>query len=164
MADGDDVDEVDTLAEKALRFRLGGASWETIGGRLNIPVNLVSALVADRLLTDPEVAHDIEIRLDLARLDALLVPAYRAGTKGDPKSIDLSLKILARRAELLSELDMSDPSGAQLDQVDGGEDSAPAEPLSPAESLARIRDRAAAGVDGATVLQIVPEVDDDDDE
>ena len=160
-----DDDGLDTLADKALALRLRGSSWDSIADRLNMPANLVSAMVADRLLGAPAVAHEVEIRLDLARCDALLVPAYRNGTKGDPKSIDQALKILARRGELLSELDAAPPAGAGLDQLDDDdvEDRAPVS-LSPAERLARIRDTAAAGVSGATVFRIVPDDDEDDDE
>ncbi|MFI2216538.1 hypothetical protein ACH47B_06600 [Rhodococcus sp. NPDC019627] len=162
MDQGDDGGEgLDTLADKVLALRLKGASWDSIADRHNMPVNLVSAMVADRLLDSPAVAHEVEVRLDLARLDALLVPAYRSGTKGDPKSIDLSLKILARRGELLSELDAAEPAGRDLVPEDGAALDDVPEVLSPAEKLARIRDAATAG---ATVLQLVSEVDDDDDE
>lgn len=162
-----DDEGLDTLADKALALRLRGSSWESIAGRLNLPANLVSTMVADRLLDTPAVEHEVEIRLDLARLDALLVPAYRNGTKGDAKSIDQALKILARRGELLSDLDAAPPAGVGLDQLndddDDAEDRAPAS-LSPADRLARIRDTAASSVSGATVFRIVQDDEEDDDE
>lgn len=163
-----DDDGLDGLADRALALRKGGAAWDTIADKVNMPATLVAAMVADRLLDNPDVEYEIEIRLDLARLDALLVPAYRAGTKGDPKAIDQALKILARRGELLSELDVADPSGARMDHVEGDTDpdDAPPVTLTPAETLARIRDQAVAGAGSSAVLRLVeddPEADDDDD-
>ncbi|OZF41905.1 hypothetical protein [Rhodococcus sp. 14-2470-1a] len=155
----------ETVAERALRMRKSGSSWQTIEESTNMPAALLAELVADLLLGSPELSRDIEVRLDLARLDELLVPVWRYAKKGDPKSVDQAMKILNRRHELLSELGSA---GAALDppaDVDGDDgpapDDRPAAPVTPADYLARVR-RAAAGAT-APALHLVEDDDEDDD-
>ncbi|WP_052060177.1 hypothetical protein [Rhodococcoides fascians] len=156
----------ETVAERALRMRKSGSSWATIEESAGLPAAVLAEMVADLLVASPEVTRDIETRLDLARLDELLVPVWRYAKKGDPKSVDQAMKILNRRHELLSELGGSSvelPAGAEAGDEDGpAPEDRPAVAVTPADYLASVR-RAAAG-SAAPALRLVEDDDEDGDE
>lgn len=154
----DEIRNDETLAADLLRRRKSGASWATIADAVGLSPSLCAELVADALLADPGVPAEIDTRLDLARLDSLLVPVWRSATRGDTKSVDQALKILARRGELLSALAEAGVPGVDPDELPEDEDDAdsvarPAE--SPGAYMARVRRGAAEAVGGATVFRIV---------
>lgn len=154
----------ETVAASALRMRMKGSSWQKIEDEAGLPAAVLAEMVADLLLATPEVPHEIELRLDLARLDSLLVPVWRTAARGDLKSVDQAMKILARRGELLSELGVEPPAlpgDGEADGPSGSPEDRPAVTVSPAEHLARVR-RAAAG-SAAPVLQLVADDDGDED-
>lgn len=156
--------EDETVAARALRMRMKGSSWHAIEDAAGLPAAVLAELVADLLLATPEVPRDIELRLDLARLDSLLVAVWRTASRGDPKSVDQSMKILARRGELLSELGVEPPAAGDVGgagEPSGSPEDRPAVTVSPAEHLARVR-RAAAG-SAAPALHLVEDDDGDED-
>lgn len=161
----DDVKNDETIAADLLRRRKSGASWATIADAVGLSPGLCAELVADALLADPAVPAEIETRLDLARLDSLLVPVWRNASRGDTKSVDQALKILGRRGELLSALAEAGVPGVDPDEVEDGETDASDRPAlraeSPGEYLARVRSQAAGG---AAVFHLVRGDQGDDEE
>lgn len=87
--------------QRALQLRMGGMSYEAIGQELNM--NRSSAWEAvQRALREmiEEPAREVR-RLELQRLDKLLVGLWEKATAGDVKVINQVLAILKRRAEML---------------------------------------------------------------
>ncbi|MCL5942763.1 MAG: hypothetical protein M1325_04475 [Actinobacteria bacterium] len=87
----------------ALELRLGGATYEQIAARLGYK-NRSGALRAvlrslDRLI-EPQEVEQLR-RLELERLDRLLLGIWYSAVHGEAQAIDRVLKILERRARLL---------------------------------------------------------------
>lgn len=157
------------LALDMLDRKLKGSSWSTIAEQFGMDPRHVAEFVADALLAEPKVAAEIEVRLDLARLDKLLVSVWRTAVKGDPKSVDQSMKILelrTKRLGQLAELEAPAPSPS-AEPADQDAPAALGEPESPAVALARVRDRERAAVAasrGGAALHLIRDDEGDDDE
>jgi len=105
----------------ALELRLGGATYEQIAARLGYK-NRSGALRAvlrslDRLIEPQDVER--MRRLELERLDRLLLGIWFSAVRGDAQAIDRALKILERRARLLGldapvRQELSGPGGGPI--------------------------------------------------
>lgn len=93
---------------KALEYRKLGLSYAQIAEKLSmnspqVAWNAVESALR-RVLKEPaEAVREIE----LARLDAMFVPAYMNATKGDLAAISACISIMNRRGRLLG-IDMAD--------------------------------------------------------
>jgi hypothetical protein len=89
---------------KAFELRKGGASYRQIGRALEVSEKTAHGDVMTRLRalarTEETVAADVR-RLELERLDTLLVAHWAAATGGDERATRVALSILERRARLL---------------------------------------------------------------
>lgn len=91
-------------AAQALELHLAGATYERIAGALGYAnrggaFKAVQAALAARPAA-PEQAE--VVRLEVARMDALLTGLWPAARRGDVAAVDRVLKIGERRAELLA--------------------------------------------------------------
>lgn len=164
----DSEQDPESLALHVLQRRKAGADWNTVAASIGLPVELCASMLADALLAMPDVPQEIEVRLDLARLDSLLVPVYRSASRGDAKAVDQALKILAQRGKMLAELADLGVAGIDPDELPADDvDDVPVPVVESAGAyLARVRRDAVASADGATVFQLVrndDEGDNDDD-
>lgn len=88
----------------ALALRIAGWTYDAIGIELGQPAATIRNWVAREL----DRLHDMEIsaldalrRLQLERIDAMLVGLWPKATSGDVKAVDTTLKLLERQAKLL---------------------------------------------------------------
>ena len=91
-------------AAQALELHLAGATYERIPGALGF-ANRGSAFKAVQaaLAARPAAPEQAEVvRLEVARMDALLTGLWPAARRGDVAAVDRVLKIGERRAELLA--------------------------------------------------------------
>ena len=166
-----DGDELPGLAGQILARRLQGSSWSTIAEQFGMDAGHVAEFVMDALLSTPKVSAEVEVRLDLERLDALFVGVYKPGKRGDTSAVGQALKILELRSKRLQQLAELEAGTPAAPDVDADAPAAPVEPESPAAALARIKRREAAAVSasrGSAALHLIRGDDegneDDDDE
>ncbi|QOV99522.1 hypothetical protein [Rhodococcus pyridinivorans] len=154
------------LALRVLEQRKAGHPWDEIAETIGLPPELCASMLADALLDLPKLTAEVEARLDLERLDSLLVPIYRLAVERDNiDAVDRALRILARRGELLAALIAAGARGVDPDEIP--DDDKPNEPEDEPRSayLARVRRSAAAARPDAQVFSIVRgEQEDDDDD
>jgi hypothetical protein len=97
--------EVADRRSKAVALRLSGASFETIAALLGYTTrgaacqDITRALEAS--LAEQSRSADVLREAELLRLDLLQVGAWAAAADGDPKAIEVVLKIVDRRCKLL---------------------------------------------------------------
>ena len=103
---------------QALELRLGGAPYHSIASALGYATAYGAQLAIEAALkkTLQEPAEDVR-KIELERLDALLLAVWGKARKGDYFAIDAALKILARRAKLLG---LDAPVKQILTGQDGG--------------------------------------------
>ena len=102
---------------EALELRKAGASYDQIGKQLRITKQSAHALVAGALKDMREKTEDDAldvIRLELERLDAMLLGMWDEARRGKLDAIDRVLRLMKRRAELLG---LDAPESVQ--QTDG---------------------------------------------
>lgn len=111
------TDIVPFKEEDAYHLRMGGMSFDEIAERLSITTREAVAHYRHRQV---ELMRDVGLdtreqlqQMDLARLDAMMVPFYAAATQGDKEGAEVTLKIMAHRAKLLR-LDQPMPSDEQV--------------------------------------------------
>ena len=108
--------------EEAVRLRLAGLSYAQIGDRLGVTRQAafayVSSSLADLRAATAEAAEDVR-EMELARLDAMLVPMLEAAEAGQQTAVDRVLRIQERRAKLLG-LDAAEKHETNL-KVEGFE-------------------------------------------
>lgn len=88
----------------ALALRIAGWTYDAIGTELNTSAGTVRNWIAselDRLHAMEISALDALRRLQLERVDAMLVGLWDKATAGDVKAVDAVLKLLERQAKLL---------------------------------------------------------------
>lgn len=87
---------------QALELRKAGVSFQAIADALGYrsASGAFAAVKAALKTTLREPANELR-ELELARLDALLLPLWRRAQGGDDKAVDRCLRIMERRARLL---------------------------------------------------------------
>lgn len=139
------------IASQALSRRLSGAGYAEIAAALGVSVDEAVAIVADRLAAGERESRATGVRLDLARLDAMLASLWPSVDLGDLNSVKASLDVMKQRAALLEQLDLPD--------VDEAESAAPERPgPSVADQLATLKESES---EPASVLRIVGKEGDD---
>ena len=102
---------------QALELRKAGVTYEVIAGQLGYAnaSGARKAVVSALKATLREPAAELR-ELELARLDAMLLPLWRRVQAGDEKAVDRALRIMERRARLLG-LDRKTAEGEVPDTV-----------------------------------------------
>ena len=102
---------------QALELRKAGVTYEVIAGQLGYATasGARKAVVSALKATLREPAAELR-ELELARLDAMLLPLWRPVQAGDEKAVDRALRIMERRARLLG-LDRKTAEGEVPDTV-----------------------------------------------
>ncbi len=107
-----DVDKVPVgiKAQMAFELRKAGASYELIADKLGYANGKSAENTIRRVLRDKYDPDDVEtvVNMELARLDALQLVAWRRAKDGDLSAIDRILKIMERRSQYLG-LDKKEP-------------------------------------------------------
>lgn len=87
---------------QALELRKAGATYEVIARQLGYaaPVGAEHAVKAALKTLLQEPAEEVR-KLELERLDALLIKMYSDATRGNQGAVDRVLRIMERRARLL---------------------------------------------------------------
>src|SRR5699024_5085328 len=89
-------------AQRALRMRTAGIPYEKIAAELNLTPTKARNAVAQALEAQDTEPADVATRIELERLDAMLVGLWKQVTRGDVKAVEQAMKISERRAELLA--------------------------------------------------------------
>ena len=102
---------------QALELRKAGVTYEVIAGQLGYAnaSGARKAVLSALKATLREPAAELR-ELELARLDAMLLPLWRPVQAGDEKAVDRALRIMERRARLLG-LDRKTAEGEAPDTV-----------------------------------------------
>jgi len=102
---------------QALELRKAGVTYEVIATQLGYAnaSGARKAVVSALKATLREPAAELR-ELELARLDAMLLPLWRPVQAGDEKAVDRALRIMERRARLLG-LDRKTAEGEVPDTV-----------------------------------------------
>lgn len=107
-----DVDKVPVgiKAHMAFELRKAGAPYELIAEKLGYASGKSAENSIRRVLRDKYDPDDVEdvVNMELARLDALQLVAWRRAKDGDLAAIDRILKIMERRSQYLG-LDKKEP-------------------------------------------------------
>lgn len=114
---------IERLTRRAEAFMLHrtGVDVATIAERMDVHPKTAQRWIREEVQRIPKEAEE-EIRaLELARLDAILVPQMRLAVAGDARAADVVLRIMDRRARYLG-LDQVKPGGFEqvgylLDQL-----------------------------------------------
>lgn len=96
--------------QEAFALRRSGESFENIARHLGVSPKTVSTWVREAIAAIPqEEAEDLR-KMELTRLDAVLVPQMRLALAGDGFAVDRVLKIMERRSKYLN-LDAATTAG-----------------------------------------------------
>jgi hypothetical protein len=87
---------------EAFTLRRQGQSFESIGQHLGVSPQTVSLWVREAVRAMPKEERDDLRDMELARLDAALVPVMRLVVGGDLFAVDRMLRIMERRARYLN--------------------------------------------------------------
>jgi len=90
-------------AQAAFELRKAGASYELIAEKLKYKTSKGAESAIRRVLKDKYDPEDVEdvVMMELARLDALQLIAWRRAKEGDLSAMDRILKIMERRSQYL---------------------------------------------------------------
>lgn len=90
-------------AHAAFELRKVGASYELIAEKLNYASGKSAEAAIRRVLKNKYEPDDVEdvVMMELARLDALQLIAWRRAKEGDLSALDRILKIMERRSQYL---------------------------------------------------------------
>lgn len=101
-----------TRRQEAFALRRSGESYENIARHLGVQPKTVSTWVREAIASMPaEEAEDLR-KMELTRLDAVLVPQMRLALAGDGFAVDRVLRIMERRARYLN-LDAATTAGVR---------------------------------------------------
>ena len=102
---------------QALELRKAGATYQAIAEQLGYAhaKGAYKAVTSALKLTLREPADELR-ELEVARLDAMLLPLWRRVQSGDEKAVDRVLRIMERRARLLG---LDAPTRGELSGPDG---------------------------------------------
>lgn len=107
-------------AQRALRMRTAGIPYEKIADELGLTTAKAHEAVTDALQAQRGEDPGISTRIELERLDAMLVGLWKNVTRGDVKAVEQAMRISERRAELLATADKDTGGngvGDHLDQI-----------------------------------------------
>lgn len=96
--------------QEAFALRRAGESFENIGRHLGVSPQTVSIWVREAIANVPQEEADELRKMELTRLDAVLVPQMRLAIAGDGYAVDRVLKIMERRSKYLN-LDAATTAG-----------------------------------------------------
>lgn len=99
-----------TDRERAVNMRLSGASYASIADILDTTEADVESMVTDEINVLTSSSPESATRLELARLDTLLMPVWRNAVRGDAVAVGQALKIINQRSTLLQKLDTTQPA------------------------------------------------------
>lgn len=119
-------------ADRAVALRIAGGSYDAIGEQLGLSADEAEALVDAAIASKTNESASTAARLDLARLDALLLAVWKSAARGDSTAVTQALKITAQRAALLDRI-----GGGNPDPSSGGP--------SVADRLAAVKESAGGG-------------------
>ncbi|MBC3178136.1 hypothetical protein [Corynebacterium lujinxingii] len=88
-----------------MQLRLAGASYDKIAAQLKLPIEEVERLVAEGVAALNSEPSALRARLELARLDALLMGIWAQAQRGDTAAVGQALKIIGQRSAILARLD-----------------------------------------------------------
>ncbi|WP_194838229.1 hypothetical protein [Nocardia sp. XZ_19_369] len=88
--------------QHALQLRKAGVSYAKIAEQLDIAEADAYDMVTAALQA-PEEAPETRTRLDLERLDAMLLGLWKHIGQGDPKAVEQGLEVMRMRADMLAD-------------------------------------------------------------
>lgn len=91
--------------DRALQLRMAGAGYAAIAGQLGIPQTEVEGYVEEALAALNAESSEVRARLELSRLDTLLMGIWSQAQRGDSAAVGQALKIIGQRTALLARLD-----------------------------------------------------------
>lgn len=91
--------------DRCLQLRMAGASYAAIAGQLGIPLEEVERYVAEGVEALNSESSEVRARLELSRLDTLLMGIWSQAQRGDTAAVGQALKIIGQRTALLARLD-----------------------------------------------------------
>ncbi|MFI5783974.1 hypothetical protein [Nocardia sp. NPDC051570] len=89
-------------AQQALQLRKAGVGYAKIAEQIGVTENRAYDLVTAALRAREETA-DIGARLDLERLDAMLLGLWKRIGQGDAKAVAQGLDVMRMRADVLAD-------------------------------------------------------------
>ncbi|WP_157777244.1 hypothetical protein [Nocardia terpenica] len=92
----------DVAAQQALQLRKAGVGYAKIAEQLGVSQARAYDLVTAALRAREETA-DIRARLDLERLDAMLLGLWKRIGQGDAKAVAQGLEVMRMRADVLAD-------------------------------------------------------------
>lgn len=98
--------------QKCVGLRMAGATYESIAAQLKLPLEEVERLVEQGVSALSTESPEMRARLELARLDALLMGIWSQAQRGDTAAVGQALKIIGHRTAVLSRLDGANTGGA----------------------------------------------------
>lgn len=101
----------DVAAQQALQLRKAGVGYAKIAEQLGVSQARAYDLVTAALRAREETA-DIRARLDLERLDAMLLGLWKRIGQGDAKAVAQGLEVMRMRADVLADRAAAGDSGA----------------------------------------------------
>lgn len=94
----------DKHVQRCVQLRMAGASYQSIAEQLHLSEESVERLVAEGVEALSGESAVTRARLDMARLDSLLLGIWKSAVRGDMEAVSLALKITGQRAGLLAQL------------------------------------------------------------
>ena len=91
--------------DRCVQLRLAGADYDKIAAQLKLPREEVERLVAEGVAALNSEPSELRSRLELARLDALLMGFWAQAQRGDTAAVGQALKIIGQRSAILARLD-----------------------------------------------------------
>ena len=99
--------------DRALQLRMAGASYGAIAGQLGISRAEVEGYVQEGLAALNAESSEVRARLELSRLDTLLMGIWSQAQRGDTSAVGQALKIIGQRTALLARLDGGASAGRE---------------------------------------------------
>lgn len=103
--------------ERCVNLRMAGATYAAIAEQVELPIEEVERLVAEGVASLSSESPETRARLDLARLDTLLMGIWKQASRGDTAAVTQALKITGQRAALLAHLG-GEPGGESVSVSD----------------------------------------------
>ena len=104
---------------QAISLRLAGVDYETIAAKLGYASRAAAYVDIDRALAankaEEDAAKETLREVEAMRLDRLQAAVWSDATKGDTRSVDSALKIIAQRCRLLG---LDAPTRTRIEIVD----------------------------------------------
>ncbi|MFX0573115.1 hypothetical protein [Nocardia nepalensis] len=92
----------DVAAQQALQLRKAGVAYPKIAEQLGVSDADAYDMVTAALHVHDE-APETRVRLDLERLDSMLLGLWKRIGQGDPKAVEQGLEVMRLRADMLAD-------------------------------------------------------------